>query len=166
MKTLLWCGKILLLMCWFAGCYSFTGSSVPSHLRTIAIPLFEDQSGSGEPNLREQLTAKLIEKFRQDNSLEIADKARADAVLEGVIHLAVTKPLVVRAGETVEKNRFTLEVKVTYQDMKLKKKIYEKNFTQNGDYEISGGVESRQAGIAAAIEKLADDILLETVSGW
>ena len=29
-----------------AGCaYSFTGASVPAHLKTIAIPLVDDQSG-------------------------------------------------------------------------------------------------------------------------
>jgi hypothetical protein len=158
-----------LVAVWFGnivGCYSFTGSSVPLHLRTIAIPLFDDQSGSGEPNLREVLTNKLIERFRQDNSLEIADRTTADAILEGTIEIAATKPLVVTAGETVSKNRFTLEVKVMYQDMKLKKKIYEKKFSQIGDYDIGSGVEGRQRGIDAAIEKIADDILLETVSGW
>lgn len=160
--------RMLLVVLFFSvvGCYTFTGSSVPSHLRTIAIPLFDDQSGSGEPNLREQVTNKLIEKFRQDNSLEIAEKTLADAVLEGTIVTASTKPQVVGAGETVAKNRFTLEVNVTYQDMKLKKKIYEKRFSQIGDYDISAGQEGRQAGIEAAIEKLADDILLQTVSGW
>lgn len=34
-----------------AGCaYSFTGSSVPNHLKTIAIPFAIDRSGSGKPN--------------------------------------------------------------------------------------------------------------------
>lgn len=166
MTKFYWNVFVLFFGVWLVGCYSFTGSSVPPHLRTIAIPLFDDQSGSGEPNLREELTNKLVERFRRDNSLEIADKTTADAVLEGSIITAATKPLVVTAGETVSKNRFTLEVKVTYHDMKLKKKIYEKTFSQIGDYEISSGTEGRQAGITAAIEKIADDILLETVSGW
>ena len=40
-----------------AGCaYSFTGASVPSHLKTVAIPLVDDQSGFGEPGLREYFT--------------------------------------------------------------------------------------------------------------
>src|SRR2546425_3298729 len=82
------------------GClYSFKGSSVPARLKTIAIPLFDDQSGSGEPGLREQLTNKLIERFKQDNSLEVSDKSHADSMIEGTISSMTDKPLVVVAGE-------------------------------------------------------------------
>ncbi|MGE5315812.1 MAG: LPS assembly lipoprotein LptE, partial [Acidobacteriota bacterium] len=68
-----------------SGCYSFTGSSVPSHLKTIAIALFEDQSGFGEPGMREKFTRQLIELFTSDNSLELADRTTADSILEGTI---------------------------------------------------------------------------------
>ncbi|MDI6765211.1 MAG: LptE family protein [Bacteroidota bacterium] len=150
----------------FIGCYSFTGASVPPHLQTIAIPLFDDQSGSGEPNLREILTNKLIEKFRQDNSLAIADKTTADSILEGIIVAMTDQPQVVTAGETVSKSRITVTVKVTYQDMKLKKKVWEKQFSQWADYQISGGAIDREASISTANEKLCEDILLQTVTNW
>ncbi|MBI1807912.1 MAG: LptE family protein [Ignavibacteria bacterium] len=146
--------------------YSFTGSSVPSHLKTIAIPLFDDQSGAGEPGLREKLTNKLIDRFRQDNNLEIADKTHADSILEGIITSIPDQPQVVEKGETVTKRRVTVSVKVTYQDMKLKKKIYDKEYSAWGDYLIGGGPAQRQTGIDAAIEKLTEDILIDTVSGW
>ncbi len=150
----------------FIGCYSFTGASVPPHLHTIAIPLFDDQSGSGEPGLREKLTNNLIEKFRQDNSLEIADKTNADSILEGIIVAMTDQPQVVAAGETVSKSRITVTVKVTYQDMKLKKKVWEKNFSQWADYLLSGGLIERDASISTANEKLCEDILLQTVTNW
>ena len=148
------------------GCYSFTGSSVPTHLKTIAIPLFDDQSGSGEPGLREKLTNKLIEKFRQDNSLELAERTNADCILEGIILSMPDKPQVVTAGETVSKARVTITVKVNYQDMKLKKKVWEKQFSGWADYQIGSGNTERDASIDIAIEKLSEDILLEAVSGW
>jgi len=149
------------------GCfYSFTGSSVPSHLKTVAIPLFDDQSGSGEPGLRERLTNRLVEKFRQDNSLEIADKIHADSILEGVIVSMPDQPQTVEQGETVTKRRVTVTVKASYQDMKIRKKVWEKQFSEWGDYPIGGGPAQRAIGIDAAIDKLAEDILLDTVSGW
>jgi len=159
---------LIIGLCGCAGCpYSFTGSSVPSHLKTIAIPLFDDQSGSSEPGLREQFTNKLIERFRRDNSLEVTDKNRADSILEGIItSMPPDQPSVVTKGETVTKQRVLITVKVTYQDMKLKKKIYEKEFSNWGDYEIGSGSVSRQTGIDVAIAKLVEDILIETVSGW
>jgi hypothetical protein len=148
------------------GCYSFTGASVPPHIKTIAIPLFDDQSGSGEPSLREKITNVLIEKFRQDNNLEIADKTNADSMLEGIITSMSDQPQVVSKGETVSKRRITISIKVTYQDMKLKKKIFEKNFSGWGDFDSSEGPDDRQKAINNAIDKLSDDILQNTVSRW
>lgn len=150
----------------YSGCYSFTGSSVPPHLKNISIPLFDDQSGSGEPSLREQLTNKLIDKFRQDNSLEIADKTHSDSVLEGTIISMPDQPQVIASGETVTKRKVTLTVKVVYQDMVKKKKVYEKEFSEWGDYAAGGGLAQRDSAITTAVDKITDDILLATVSNW
>jgi len=162
MKTVLF----IFIISVFTGCYSFTGASVPTHLKTIAIPLFDDQSGSGEPDLREKLTNKLIDKFRQDNSLTIADKTNSDSILEGTIVAMPDQPQVVAKGETVSKRRITITVKIAYQDMKLKKKIIDKQFSRWGDYDLSSDPTIRQKAIDDAIDKLSEDILLETVSGW
>lgn len=157
---------ILPLILHLTGCYSFTGASVPPHLKTIAIPLFDDQSGSGKPNLRELLTNKLLEKFRQDNSLSIAEKGNADALLEGIITSVLDQPQVLAVGETVTKSRVTVTVKVIYQDIKLKKKMWEKQFSQWADYTLGGGEAEFDASIASINEKLSEDILLEAVAGW
>ena len=157
---------------WFinalSGCapYSFTGSSVPPHLKTIAIPLFDDQSGFGEAGLREDFTNRLIGRFTRDNTLEVADKTGADSILEGVILSVRDEPAVVEKGETVNKRRVTIGVKATFHDMKLRKKVWEKQLSNWGDYQIGAGPAERKVAITAAIEKLTEDILLETVSGW
>ena len=150
-----------------SGCvYSFKGSSVPAHLKTIAVQLFDDQSGSGEPGLRELLTNKLIERFKQDNSLEVSDKTHADSMIEGTISSMTDQPLVVAAGEAVTKRHITVNTNVVYQDLKLRKKVFEKQFSNWGDYEVSGGPAQRKTAVSAAVDKLAEDILNETVSGW
>jgi hypothetical protein len=150
-----------------AGCvYSFTGASVPSHLKTIGIPLVDDQSGFGEPGLRETFTNKLIDLFNSDNSLGVADKGVADALLTGSIISIADAPSVVTTGETVSKRRITMTVRYTFQDMKLRKKVWEKNFSDWGDYESGGGSSQRQVGLQEAMRKITEDVLLETVSGW
>jgi hypothetical protein len=151
-----------------AGCaYSFTGASVPSHLKTIAIPLVDDQSGFGEPGLREYFTNQLTNLFITDNSLEVADRTRADSILEGVVTGVSDAPSVVQQGEQVSKRRVTVTARFTFQDMKLRKKVWEKTFSNWGDYDSGGGGASqRQVGEQEAIRKLTEDVLLETVSGW
>ena len=158
---------IVILLPGCSGCpYSFTGSSVPTHLKTIAVPLFDDQSGFGEPGLREKLTNKLIDRFVRDNSFAVTDKTRADSIIEGVIVAVRDDPAVVTKGEAVSKRRITITVKALFQDMKLKKKVWEKQLSNWGDYEITGGPAQRRTADSLAIEKLAEDILIETVSGW
>jgi outer membrane lipopolysaccharide assembly protein LptE/RlpB len=149
------------------GCvYSFTGASVPPHLKTIAIPLIDDQSGFGEAGLREQFTTQLQQLFISDNSLEVADRAGADAILEGAIVSINDAPAVVSQGEQVTRRRITVSARFTFQDMKLRKKMWEKSFSQWGDYDSGGGLSQRSTGIQDALKKIADDVLLETVSGW
>jgi hypothetical protein len=158
--------SLLVVVVMFTGCYSFTGASVPPHLKTIAIPLFDDQSGSGEPGLREKITNKLIDRFNKDNNLEVADKTHADSMIEGVITAMPDAPAVVTAGENVTKRRITVNVTVKYQDLKLKKKIWEKQLSNYADYTAGSDIAQRTAAIEAAIDKITEDIVLETVSGW
>lgn len=147
--------------------YSFTGASVPPHLKTIAIPLFDDQSGYGRATLREELTKKIVERFIQDNTLKIADKNIADSMLEGVIVSVQDNPVVVGAGERVKKSRLTITVKVSFYDMVRRVKVWERTFSNWGEYELEGNIQQNlQLGIQQAIEKLSEDILLATVANW
>ncbi|NWF50447.1 MAG: LptE family protein [Ignavibacteriaceae bacterium] len=148
----------------FVACcaYSFTGASVPEHLRTIAIPIADDRSGVGEPGLRELLTNELIRKFIDDNTLQVTEKTKADAVLECTITSLSDAPSVVTAGENVTSRRVTVSVRVVYRDLVKRKTIFEKVFTNYGDY-TSG---SRRPAIEDAVNKITEDILLDTVSGW
>lgn len=166
-----WCllcisASLALLSIHLTGCYSFSGASVPPHLKTIAIPLFDDQSGFGEPGLRERFTNKLVERFTGDNTLEVADRLNADSMIEGTILTVRDDPAVVAQGETVTKRRITITVKAAFHDLTMKKKMWEKQLSNWGDYELGSGPAQRDDGLTAAIDKLTEDIVLATVSGW
>lgn len=66
----------------------------------------------------------------------------------------------------MNKRQITMSIKVVYQDMKLRKKVYEKTFSNTGIYDSGGGFAQRQTGLDEAMKKISEDILLETVSGW
>jgi hypothetical protein len=154
------------------GCfYSFTGASVPAHLKTIAIPVFEDKSGSGEPGLRENFTNELIQKFTDDNTLQVVPRTNADAVLDcSITSLSETYNSVTTDASNREagsSKRLTITVRVIYKDLILKKTISDKKYSEYGDYDISGNIVSnRQAAITTAMDRITDDILLGTVSNW
>jgi hypothetical protein len=149
--------------------YSFKGGSVPAHLKTIAIPIMEDQSGYGDPTLRDSFTKQLVDRFTNDNTLQLADRNSADSMLEGVITEVKDAPLVLQGGEQVATRQITVTVRVTFQDLKLRKKIWEKSFSNWGNYDSGGGLTQRDqpgGGVPEAVRKLTEDILNDTVAGW
>ena len=149
------------------GCtYSFKGGSVPPHLKTIAIPVVGDQSGYGDPTLSDLFTKQLVDRFTNDNTLRLADRNSADAMLEGVVTDVKDAPEVLEGGDQVTQRRITVTVRMTFQDLKQRKKIWEKNFSSWGDYTSGGGLTQRNIGVTEAVRKLTEDILNETVAGW
>jgi len=138
-----------------SGCvYSFKGGSVPSNLKTIAIPLVQDQSGYGDPTLRDDFTQQLV------------DRNSADSMLEGVITNVKDAPSVVQGGEQVAARRITVTVHVTFENLKQRKKIWEKDFSNWGEYPSGSSLTQRNQGIDDAVNKLTEDILNETVAAW
>lgn len=161
----------ILILFIFGGCagcpYSFSGASLPSEYKTIAIPMIDDVSGSGEIGLRELLTQKLVNKFNSDNTLKVVDKKYSDTILEGEITSVRDDFSSITGNDKVTTRRITISVKFIFTDMKNRKKLWEKSFSNWGDYDASGGgIPNRQIGFNTAIERLTEDILLGTVSDW
>lgn len=147
--------------------YSFTGASVPSHLKTIAIPISVDRTGSGEASLSDDFTNELINKFLNDNTLQVAERNNSDALLECTILSLTDSPQVVTGGEDIQTRRITLNAKVVYRDLVQKKNIFERNFTNYEDYNSSADITAaREEAISSAIDKITEDILLGVVSNW
>lgn len=163
-------GFVFLLVITAACSYSFTGASIPQHLESIAIPLFDDRSASGEPNLREDFTNQLITKFIDDNSLQVRERVNADAVLDGTVLSLVDAPASVGAqggNDEITSRRITLTVRVIYKDFVKKTTIFEQSFSNYADYVNEGDITSfRNEAIQKAIDKITEDILLAVVSNW
>ncbi len=157
---------LVLVFNFITGCYSFKGGSVPPHLKSIAIPLFDDQSGFGEAGLREDFTNKTIEKFIKDNSFELTDARVSDSKLECTIVSVQNNPSVIAAGEAVTKWKITVTVRVVFNDLKLKRNIFDKQISNWTEYEVATGPQARQSAVQSTIDKLTEDILLETVANW
>ncbi|GJQ20903.1 MAG: hypothetical protein HBSIN02_12580 [Bacteroidia bacterium] len=149
------------------GCrYSFSGGSVPPNLKTIAITIVQDQSGYGDPLLKDTFTERLVEIFTNDGNLTLAERGTSDSILETVITGVRESASVVQPGEQVAQRRMTVTARVKFTDVKQRKVLWEKEFSQWGDFPSGAGVTQRNEGIQEAIRKLTEDILNETVAGW
>lgn len=152
----------------FYGCfYSFTGASVPAHMHTIAVPVVEDRSGSAEAGLSESFTSTLIRKFIDDNTLQVAEKANADAIVENTIVTLSDNPVVITSNEVISNRRITISVRTVFRDLVAKKIVFDRQFSNYGDYSTENNYyTNRQAAIKTAIDRITDDILIGTVSNW
>jgi hypothetical protein len=147
--------------------YSFSGASVPAHLKTVFITVFQDRSGSGEFNLGDRVSKQLIQKFIEDNTLAISDRTNANAIVDGSISVLNDTPASIGGGEKITSRRITLTVQVTYKDLVLKKTIFDRSFSNYGDYSAGGDItKARTDAINLAIDKITEDIVLGVVSNW
>lgn len=146
-------------------CYSFTGGSIPEHLKTLQIVNVDDVSGFGNPLYREELSRLVLEKFRNDNSFSLIDNL-ADAKLSISITSIGDIPVSIKPGELEKERKVTVVLTADYYDNTLKKVIWNKNFENFSIYDVSNVQENRNREILKILEQTSNDILLAVVSGW
>lgn len=150
------------------GCayYSFSGSALP-HLKTVAIPTFQDDTA--EFGVKDDLTNALIEAFTSDNTLKIAERRNADSMITGRIVSVKDGAGAFDRAETVDEIRVTISVQVKFEDLQKRKLVWEGRLSEVGTYAPSGGSTSnttREDAIAEAITKITNEVLNRSISGW
>jgi hypothetical protein len=158
-------GCFVLSMTHLTGCYSFTGGSVPAHLKTLSIPLADDTSGFGQPQLRETLTQLVIQNFRRENAFTLVED-RSDAAITLAITNISEATATVQQGEVERDKQVVITVNVLYEDRVKQKVLLQKPFAATIAYDISSGLQGRDAALQRALQQVANDILLGVVSGW
>lgn len=156
---------LLLTMFLLTQCYSFTGGSIPEHIKTLYIMNIDDNSGSGNPLYREELSFRIIQKFRDDNSFSLVD-SRGDANLRIVINAISDSPISLQAGEIEKERKVTVTCKVEYFDAVKQKQIFNKSFSNFSTYDLSNAQANRDEAVLKIMSQISDDILLAVVSGW
>ena len=142
-----------------------TSATGGSGVRTVAVPLFENESL--EPEVHQALTDSLIEAFVSDGALRGVDEDRADAVLHGTIVEVKEEPFTYQAQ--AEQYRIVVFVDVTCQTIENKTVLWEeKGLRGYGIYSATERrEEARATGLAAAFRMLTKDIVDRTqVGGW
>jgi len=160
---------LTLLLCCGCGVYSFSSSLLPSHIKTVAVPLMANETSRGD--LTTALADSLTEALIRDNTLRVVAERDADSVIEGKILEYKREPYTVDTRETVLQYRIEIVLEARFVDIAKNEVIWEElRLSQWDTYNFSevGGqpAEPEEAGIARAIAKLTQDLLNRTVEGW
>lgn len=146
------------------GPYSFS-SSGNTGLKTVAVPVFNDQTA--EFGVKEKITNAIIAAFTRDNSLKIADRRVADAIVNGTLLRVTEQAGAYTKTEQVQDIRVTITVQIKFEDVKKRKVLWEENLTQFGSYVPNDATSGdRESAIQQAVDKIATEVINKSVSGW
>lgn len=148
------------------GCYSFTGGSVPEHLKTIYIAPIEDISGFGYPVYRDQTAIDVTQAFRNNGSLELVD-FNGNATL--TVKISRIQEQVATAGgdELEDQRKISVTLTASYFDNVKNKAIFENQSFSNFElFELDDPQARRDEAVFSIINQLSNDIVIAVVSGW
>ena len=145
--------------------YGFTGGGLPSHIRTVAIVPFENQTAT--PELPRELTDALRTQLHDRLGLRDASEAKASAIVRGTIQRYETDiPIGFSANNkqaTTAKRMLQLVVDLELIDQVTGKPLWQrKGLLAEGQYEERG----EPLGRKQAIDRIVNTLIEGAQSQW
>lgn len=161
--------KRFLLLAWVSlftlGCYSFTASTLPSHIHTVKIADIDNKTL--DPVLGNDIQTAILELFRKNAGRVRVVNGEADADFELTLLSYTNKPENFNSSSEVETYRVTLRVGVRFFDNVSQKMIYEsKSLSADGTYDVMQNETEDRHGQVRAIEKMQDLIIANALAKW
>ena len=148
-----------------SGCYSFTASTLPSHIKTVKIHEVEDKTL--DPVLANNIREGVVEMFRRNAGGVRIVTGDASADFEMTLLSYSNKPENYSSNSDVETYRVSIRVSVRFFDNVKEKVIYEsKSLSAEGTYDVQANETEDRHGQARAIEKLQDLIITNALAKW
>lgn len=156
---------LLLLMLCLSGCYSFTASTLPSHIKTVNIHEVEDKTL--DPVLANDIRTGVLDMFKKNAGGVRIVNGEASADFEMVLLSYTNKPENYNSSSDVETYRVTIRVSVKFYDNVKDRIIYEsKSLSADGVYDVAANETEDRHGQKRAIEKLQDLIVTNALAKW
>ena len=165
-----WPGTLLAVLVACSSSCGYTVSSVlPSHIRTVAIPTFANNTV--EHALADDITQALINSFLADRHLRLERERDADAVLRGTVLSYRNRVYAYTSQEVATQYEILLTVKMSFRDQVKNRDVWKEDaLTVRTTYNVapvgSEPAKTETDGRRDVIQKLADQVVSRTVQGW
>lgn len=149
-----------------AGCvYGFAGGGLPSHIRTIAVLPFDNETA--QPELQRELANALRREIGGRLGVREAPEARADAIVRGrILRYDSDVPIAYSADPTqsaTSRRKLQIAVDVEIIDQTTGRTLWQRRgLTAEGEYNERAEAEGRRR----ALEKLVADVVEGAQSQW
>jgi outer membrane lipopolysaccharide assembly protein LptE/RlpB len=154
-----------------AGCgYTLAGrgSSLPTYIQTIGVPLFVNATSVFD--VEQKLTERVrLEFIGRGKYKVVSDDVGADAVLKGEIVGISVRPTAFTTEQQASRYEITVVVKIEFRDVKTNKVLYENPAqTFREEYEVTTGQVASDPSFLGqnqnALERIANDFARTVVA--
>ncbi len=151
------------LLTLITGCYSFTGSNLPGHIKSLGVPTFENSTL--EPGVEQEATSTITDQFISDGRLRIASPSASDARLIGKLSGYENK-VNNYDGDQPRDYIVVVTLSVQMRDQVKNQDLWrEDKMVATAVYDPGEG-ETEEEARATALQTLASDIVGRTLEQW
>ena len=165
LTRVLWLVAVAFAVVALFGCYSFTASTLPSHIKTVNIHEVEDKTL--DPVLANNIHTAVVDMFKRNAGGVRLVNEDANADFKITLLNYTNKPENYNSNSDVETYRVTIRVEVKFYDNVKERIIYEsKSLSADGVYDVQANETEDRHGQTRAIEKLQDLIVSNALAKW
>lgn len=148
---------LLLLLLAAAGCgYSLRGG-LPSHIKTIGIPVFANKTG--EPAVEDFITRAVVDAFVTSGRLKVVAPEDADAILEGEVVGYRLESLSFDPRANVREYRLLVTLNLRFRDVRKNVLLWrQEGLQEKADFRVPGQVATTISREETAVRQAAVDI--------
>lgn len=147
--------------------YSFTGKSIPNHIKTVQVILLEDQTDRYDLELPEKITEG-IKKYIDDYDLmDIENASDTDAKIFGTVTKYSETIMSQTKDEVADLTKLTISISINFYDNEQQKNIIKKTtISGSEEYNEKDGEDEKNIVLEKLIDEVCEDTILKLSSNW
>ncbi|HKW93817.1 MAG TPA: LptE family protein [Methylomirabilota bacterium] len=140
-----------------AGCGYSTKGSLPSHIKTVAVPMFRNRTL--EPGVESAVTSGVVNAFTGSGRLKVVAQDEADAILDGEVVGYSLEGLAFDRNANVRAYRLRLVLNVEFRDVRQSAMLWrQEGLQETSDFQVAGQVSDTLARGQGAVLQAASEI--------
>ncbi|HEX9820574.1 MAG TPA: LptE family protein [Methylomirabilota bacterium] len=148
---------VLVLMAVAGGCGYTVRGTLPSHINTIAVPIFRNLTE--EPAIESLITRAVVEAFSTNGRLRVVNSGQADAVLDGEITTYDVHSIAFDSDANVRLYRLVVTVNLRLRDVRRKTVLFQQaGVREQADFRVQNAVSLTLSREETAVRTAATDI--------
>lgn len=154
---------VLALVALLAGCGYSLRSTLPPHIKTVAIPVLINRTP--EPGIEDFITQALIEAMITSGRMRVVRPEQADALLEGEVVGFSVDALAFNRAANVTEYRLRIALKLALKDLRRNEVLWqEERIEEKADFRVPGQVTQTLVRENEAFRRAAVDIARAVIS--